>query len=94
MAVRLNPLSIVALSNYAYGLMYRNRIAEADRALEKLASLAPGEAEHVPSFRSSLSGNWANLALGILKSLQSTPDYDELRWVLDAIGQTVRTFAE
>ncbi len=69
-AVRLNPLSLPANANYARGLIERNRLDEANRQLEKLASIAPGyyARSGLHGIRSSLGGRWAD---GLLASLDS-----------------------
>lgn len=84
MAVLLDPLSIPALANHAYILMYQDRLAEADRQLQKLLSIAPNSSRHVHVFRSALRGNWANLVLGNLGELQLYPDDQGLRSSLAA----------
>ncbi len=42
MALRVDPLSIPTTENYILALIERNQLAEADRELQKLASIAPG----------------------------------------------------
>jgi TolB-like protein/DNA-binding winged helix-turn-helix (wHTH) protein/Tfp pilus assembly protein PilF len=71
-AVQLDPLSLPANSNYAQGLIARNRLDEADRQLEKLASIAPGyyAESGLPVIRSSLDGRWADGLLAGLDSLR------------------------
>ena len=67
MSVRLDPLSVSAISNYAYGLIWRNRFADAERQIEKLESLLPPHGgRRVRNYLASLGGNWSNFALGTL----------------------------
>ena len=75
-AVRLDPLSLPANSGYAEGLIERNRLDEADRQLEKLASIAPDYYVNsgLPGIRSSLGGRWADGLLAGLDSLRYNTD--------------------
>jgi TolB-like protein/Tfp pilus assembly protein PilF len=68
--LRLDPLSIPAIANYVAGLMTRNRLAEADRELEKLASVHPATYADLRGERTSLGGKWANVVLGGLNVLR------------------------
>ena len=81
-AVQLDPLSIPARFNYVDQLIRRGRLAEADRELEKLASLAPGLRAFLRGLRLSQGGNWANGALGLLDALRIAPDLPHTRYVL------------
>jgi len=65
-AQRLNPLSIPANYNYIMSLINRNRLDEADRKIEKLASIHPGAAGLARNYRTSVGGKWANFILGVL----------------------------
>ena len=65
-ALRLNPLSIPANYNYIMSLINRNRLDEADRKIEKFASIRPGAAGLARNFRTSVGGKWANFIPGIL----------------------------
>jgi TolB-like protein/Tfp pilus assembly protein PilF len=71
-AVRLDPLSRPAIANYAGALIDRNRLDEADRQMEKLASIAPGyyAGLRLPSRRRSFGGRWADGLLAGLDSLR------------------------
>jgi TolB-like protein/Tfp pilus assembly protein PilF len=82
MAVRLDPLSIPAISNFASGLAERNRFAEADREMEKLASIAPSFYASARGFRTSLGGKWANVVLGELDALRINPERIQSRSML------------
>jgi TolB-like protein/DNA-binding winged helix-turn-helix (wHTH) protein len=72
-ALRLDPLSIPAISNYVLGLVERNRLDEADRELQKLASIAPGLYAQYRGVLTSLGGNWANAVLGSLDAVRVDP---------------------
>ncbi len=89
-AYRLDPLSIPALSAHVLSLIYRNRLDEADRELEKLATIAPRQYEFLRGFRKSYGGKWANQVLGELDMFridpESVPFRNELTWVFAAIG--------
>ena len=74
MAVRLDPLSIPAIVNYVRGLIVRNRLAVADREVEKLASIAPSFYAIVRGGRTSLGGKWANVVLGNLDGWRINPE--------------------
>jgi TolB-like protein/Tfp pilus assembly protein PilF len=82
MAVRLDPLSIAAITNYVGELIIRNRLVEADRELEKLASIAPSFHAFARGQRTSLGGKWANNALGELDALRINPERGQLRMAL------------
>ncbi len=73
-ALSLDPLSISAMANYVRRLIDRNRLAEADRQLEKLASIAPSFHAMVRGARTSLGGKWANEALGNLDAWRINPE--------------------
>jgi len=81
-AVKLDPLSIPAISNFVWSLMLRNRFAEADRELEKLVAIAPGLHAWIRATRNSVGGNWASLALGNLDSLMIDPENTSRRMQL------------
>jgi len=81
-AVQLDPLSIPANGNYLAALISRGRLEEADRQLDKLASVSPADYARIQGFRSSLGGNWANIALGGLQALHSDPQNDALKYGL------------
>lgn len=74
MALRLDPLSIPTTENYVLTLIERNRLAEADRELQKLASIAPGHFAHFRGALTSQNGNWANAVLAQLDALRINPD--------------------
>jgi tetratricopeptide (TPR) repeat protein len=69
-ALRLDPLSIPAIATYVEGLINRNRLAEADRELEKLASVHPAIYASLRGQLTSLGGKWANAVLAGLDALR------------------------
>jgi tetratricopeptide (TPR) repeat protein len=77
--MRLDPLSISTVRYYVQALIERNRLAEADRELEKIASIFP----HVYAYRRgslmSRGGNMANAVLGSLEALRISPGYGQVR---------------
>jgi len=81
-AVRLDPLSITTHYNYAAHLFNRNRLTEAERELEKLASISPDWYQRLRAIWMSLGGQWANAVLGSLDSLQLGDDSARSRTVL------------
>ncbi len=89
-ALRLDPLSIVAIANYVRSLIHRNRLAEADRELEKLASIAPSLYASVHGERMSLGAKWATEVLGNLDAWRINPESvrarNGLTYGLAAIG--------
>ena len=91
-ARRLDPLSIPAISNHVEVLIRTNRLAEADRELEKLASISPDRYLAMRGARRSLGGKWANEALGVLDAVRINPNdvwyYDDLARLLATLGLT------
>ncbi|MDX1460836.1 MAG: hypothetical protein R3348_07245 [Xanthomonadales bacterium] len=79
-AVKIDPLSITALFNYASALMARGRNAEAERELEKLALLAPDVHAEFESGVLLGKGEWASATLGRLASHQSAQA--DLSWLV------------
>jgi TolB-like protein/Tfp pilus assembly protein PilF len=77
-AMRLDPLSIPTIVYYLQGLIQRNRIAEAEQELEKIASIFP----HVYVYRRgsllSRGGNTASAILGSLDALRINPGYTQV----------------
>ena len=71
-ALRLNPLSFAANGNYLLRLAWRNRLAEADRQIEKLASIVPPwYSISLRGTRTSLGGQWTNAVLADLDALRA-----------------------
>ena len=60
-ALRLDPISFVAISNYAISLIGQNRRDDAERELEKLASITPAEYAYERGVLTNVGGKWANL---------------------------------
>jgi tetratricopeptide (TPR) repeat protein len=81
-ARRLDPLSISILRNYVVGLINREWFAEADRALEKLASIAPAAYAQLHTVQTSLGGNWANAVLGSLDALRDGDNSERAQTIL------------
>jgi tetratricopeptide (TPR) repeat protein len=79
MALQLDPLSKPAIANYAYRLRDRNRLAEADRALEKHASIYPVLFASAQGDLTSVGGKWANAVLRYLDALRLEPDRPVVR---------------
>jgi TolB-like protein/Tfp pilus assembly protein PilF len=73
-ALRLDPLSIPALSNYVGMLINRNRLDEAAWELEKLASIHPSFYASARGQLKSLGGNWAEAVLGNLDAWRINQD--------------------
>ena len=78
-AMRLDPLSIPTITSYLQALIERNRLAEADRELAKIASIFP----HIYAYRHgsliSRGGNTADAVLGSLDALRINPSYGRVR---------------
>ncbi len=74
MALRVDPLSIPTTENYILALIERNRLAEADRELQKLASIAPSHYAHFRGALTSRNGKWANAVLAQLDALRINPE--------------------
>ena len=70
MALRLDPLSIVAIDSYVGSLVSRNRLDEARGELEKIAPIHPALYAELMPILAGLGGNWANLVLGNLDNLK------------------------
>jgi hypothetical protein len=68
--LRLNPLSIVAIGVYSQSLIDRNLLDEADRVLEKIASIHPAWYAFWKGELAAVGGKWANLVLGDLDALR------------------------
>lgn len=74
-AMQLDPLSVPTIVYYLQGLIARNRLAEADRILEKIAPIFP----HAHAYRRgtllSIGGNTSHAVLGSLEALRINPTY-------------------
>ncbi len=73
-ALRLDPLSKPAIANYVISLANRNRLDEAHRELEKMASVYPVMCTYDRGELMSYGGKWANMALGTLNALLIDPE--------------------
>ncbi len=73
-ALRLNPLSNIASLNYVDELIRRDRLEEADRVLENMASIDPVFYAYGKGDLMAIGGKWANLMLGDLVALQINPE--------------------
>ena len=80
--VRLDPLSIPSRNNYVDQLIRQGRLAEADREIKKLASIAPETHAWLLGLRASQGGNWADGAFALLDALRVTPVLPHTRFVL------------
>ena len=74
-AMRLDPLSMPTIVFYQQALIERNRLAEADRELEKIAAIFPHVYAYRRGTRTSRGGNTANAVLGSLEGLRMNPEY-------------------
>ena len=90
MSVRLDPLSRTAMYNFVVALINRNRLAEADREIEKISILAPAWYVRLRGRRTSVGGKWANWVLGGLDALgidaKDLATRRRLSWQFAAIG--------
>jgi len=84
-AVQVDPLSVPARHNYVDGLIRRGRLAEADREMEKLSSMAPGNYYMLRGIRLAQGGNWAEGALGTLDALRIYPEFGHARFFAGAL---------
>jgi len=78
-AMRLDPLSIPTITFYLQALIERNRLAEADRELAKIASIFPHVYAYRHGSRMSRGGNTAFAVLGSLDALRINPAYGRVR---------------
>ncbi len=81
-AMRLDPLSIPTIVYYLQALIERNRLDEADRELEKIASIYPHVYAYRRGSRNSRGGNMANAVLGSLDALRIEPGYFQVKFGL------------
>lgn len=77
--VRLDPLSLTPRLNYVSGLIRKNRLAEAERELDKIASTNPNFYVMYSGGLASLGGKWANALSSNLNALRMTPERTS-RW--------------
>lgn len=81
-ALGLDPLSIPAIGNRARSLFDRDRLAEAERELEKLASIAPAFHSNIRGEAASRRGQWADGALSDLDALLVNPGFVRAKFFL------------
>ena len=89
-ALRLDPVSIVAMNNYVHSLIELGRLNEAARELEKIRPIAPRVYADYRGRLKAAGGKWAYLALGGLDDLSIIPGdlraKGLLSWSFLAIG--------
>lgn len=73
-AISLDPLSIPGLGNYVSALIFRGRLDEARRQVDKLSRLNPGLYLRLSAVLAGLGGNESAYALGTLDALLVDPD--------------------
>jgi len=78
-AIRLDPLSIPTIVFYVQALIERNRLAEADQELDKIAAIFPHVYSYRHGSRMSRGGNTAEAVLGSLDALRINPEYSRVR---------------
>lgn len=87
-AARLDPLSRPANWGYIHLLIRRDRLDEADRQMEKYASIDRWGAVILRGYRTSIEGNWSNRILAVLEAVSHGKD--DLLWggeMADLSGQ-------
>jgi TolB-like protein/DNA-binding winged helix-turn-helix (wHTH) protein/tetratricopeptide (TPR) repeat protein len=72
-ALRLDPVSVLAMNNYVHSLIEYGRLDEAARELEKIHNIAPRIYSDYQGRLKSSGGKWAYLALGGLDELRIIP---------------------
>ncbi len=77
-ALALDPLSIPAITSYLAALIDRNRLAEADRELEKLKSIHPVYYASMRGTRTAIGGKWADAVRGDLEAIRIDPDRNSI----------------
>jgi TolB-like protein/Flp pilus assembly protein TadD len=78
-AMRLDPLSVPTIVRYQQSLTERNRLDEAARELEKIASIYPHVYAYRRGTRISRDGNMANAVLGSLDALRIDPEFTRVK---------------
>jgi len=79
MGMRLDPLSIPTIVFYQQALIERNRLAEADQELEKIAAIHPHVYAYRRGTRISRGGKMSNAVLGSLDALKLNPQFSQVR---------------
>jgi tetratricopeptide (TPR) repeat protein len=77
--MRLDPLAIPTIVFYVQALIERDRLAEADRELEKIAAIFPYVYAYRHGSLLSRGGNTADAVLGSLDALRINPEYSRVR---------------
>ena len=72
-ALRLDPLSVVAMNNYVHSLIELGRLDEAASELEKIHTISPRVYANYQGRVKSAGGKWAYLVLGGLDELRIVP---------------------
>ena len=87
-ALRLDPVSIVAISTYVDSRIRQNRLDDAGRELEKLASISPAWYAVRRGTLTGIGGNWSSLVLGLLDALEIDPEVGvgSPAWALAVLG--------
>jgi len=89
-ALRLDPVSVVAMNNYVHSLIELGRLDEAARELKKIQSISPRVYADYQGRLKAAGGKWAYLALGGLNELRVNPGALRakglLSWSFLAIG--------
>ena len=95
-ALRRDPLSKPNISNYLRDLIARNRQGDADRELEKIATIYPDIYAARQGTLKAVGGKWAYETLGDLDALLIAPNTktyrDPLRFSLAVIGLDQEAF--
>jgi TolB-like protein len=81
-ALSLDPLSQPTLVNHIQNLIDRNELAEAERDLDKLASISARAAASLRGHLTSIDGKWANGAFAKLDALKIDPNNSQIRFGL------------
>lgn len=81
-ALSLDPLSQPTLVNHIQNLIDRSEFAEAERELDKLASVSPRAAASMRGMLTSVGGNWAEGAIARLDALKIDPGSMQVRLIL------------
>jgi TolB-like protein/DNA-binding winged helix-turn-helix (wHTH) protein len=77
-AARLDPLSRAANWRYIFGLILSGQLTEAERQIERYASIYPEGATILRGYLGSLGGRWSNRVLSYLQAASSGKD--DLLW--------------
>jgi TolB-like protein/Tfp pilus assembly protein PilF len=72
-ALRLDPLSRPANWNHLLALIYRDRMDDVDRHLEKYIAIEPRLEPVLRGLRSSLGGKWTDYVIGRMEYLRTDP---------------------